>query len=444
MFTWSPEYLARVRDYPHLIGHMVGKNLLGPLHSDWCKMIWDAPGGQHCSLMAHRGAYKTTAITEIGIIYYLLFHPNERIALIRETWTESMRTLETIKRYMKSEAIQSLFAYAHGKPPIAVKAPAGSVTYSFKRSITKEGSIDAYGINQVPTGSHYDRILCDDIVTINSRLSRAKREAVKQGVLEIMTNIIDPGKSCFFVGTPWHYDDAWALKNEDGELVIPEAWKFRPQDTGVLSPEQLEAKRKTTTASLFAINYMLDTSVRDEGQIFDEPSYADWDHNLSPTRIHAHVDAAWDGSCTNALTIMTRHPVTNRIQAWGKMYPGNIQDCLPDICRECSRLKARDLRMEDNADKKMLAREFQRTPGSPRVASYHEHMNKDIKIACYLKKYWNQIDWAPDTDPQYMMQVLDYRPGQDPRDCADSAASLLREVFYRVDSAKGHGSLYDE
>ena len=222
MFTWCPDYLARMRDWPHLMGHMVGKTLLTPLHSDWCKMIWDAPGGQHCSLMAHRGAYKTTAITEIGILYYLLFHPNDRIALIRETWTESVKTLETIKNYMKTEALQSLFAYAHGKPPIPVKSPAGSVTYSFKRTITKEGSIDAYGINQVPTGSHYDRIICDDIVTINSRLSRARREAVKQGVLEIMTNIVDPGKSCFFVGTPWHYDDAWAMKNEEGDLIIPE------------------------------------------------------------------------------------------------------------------------------------------------------------------------------------------------------------------------------
>jgi len=295
----------------------------------------------------------------------------------------------------------------------------------------------------VPTGSHYDRIICDDIVTINSRLSRAKRESVKQGVLEIMTNIVDPGKSCFFVGTPWHYDDAWAMKNEEGELIIPEAWKYRPQDTGILTPAQLEAKRRTTTASLFAINYMLDTSVRDEGQIFDEPHYADWDTTLLPTRIHAHVDAAWDGTCTNALTIMSRHPITARIQAYGKMYPGNILDCLTDMVQTCGAYKVRSLRLEDNADKKMLAKEFMRHPGAPQVSSYHEAMNKDIKIASYLKKYWNDIDWDPRTDPNYMMQMLDYRPGQDPRDCADSAASLLREVFYKTDSAKGHGSLYD-
>ena len=115
---------------------------------------------------------------------------------------------------------------------------------------------------------------------------------VKQGVLEIMTNIIDPGKSVLFVGTPWHHDDAWSMRNEEKELIIPEAWKYRPEDTHILSPEELARKRATTTASLFAINYMLDTSVKDEGQVFDEPVYGAWDWTLRPTRIFGHMDAA--------------------------------------------------------------------------------------------------------------------------------------------------------
>lgn len=423
--------MCSVRDYPHLLGHMVGKEKLTDLHSDWIKLIWDTPPGEHASLMSHRGAYKTTSITECGIIYHLLFHPSDRIALIRETWTEAAKTLDTIKKYMESPAIKSLFAYAHrGVEPKATKSPEGSVLYNFKQSITKENSIDAYGINQVPTGSHYDRILCDDIVTINSRLSRAKREMVKQGVLEIVTNIIDPGKSCFFVGTPWHYDDAWAMKNDDGELIIPEPWKYRPADTGILSPEELAKKRKSTTASLFAINYMLDTSVKDEGQIFDEPVYGPWDWNLRPTRIHAHLDAAWDGTCTNALTIMAERP-DGLIQAFGKVYPGTFNECKRDVAVQCAERHARTFHMEKNPDKGMAAGELRAIPGFPVVRAYQERMNKDIKIVSYLKKYWSRIVWDPSTDPNYLNQINDYRPGQDPRDAPDSAASLLREAFYR-------------
>lgn len=430
-FTWTPELLGRIRDYPHLIGHLVGKTKLSELHSDWIKMIWDSPAGEHASLMSHRGAYKTTAITECGIIYYLLFHPSDRIALIRETYTEAAKTLDTIKKYMQSPAIQSLFAYAHqSDAPVAVRSPEGSVTYSFKKTITKENSIDAYGINQVPTGSHYDRILCDDIVTINSRLSRSCRERVKQGVLEIVTNIIDPGKSCFFVGTPWHHDDAWAMKNDDGEYIIPEAWKFRPADTGILSPEELAKKRKTTTASLFAINYMLDTSVKDEGQIFDEPIYGPWDYTIRPTRVHSHMDAAWDGTCTNALTIMAERP-DGLIQAYGKVYPGTFDSCKADVARTCKERNVRNHHMEKNPDKGMAGGELRRISGFPVVHLYSESMNKDIKIVSFLKKYWQRIVWDPATDPEYLNQINDYRPGQDPRDAPDSAASLLREAIYK-------------
>ena len=430
--------LCRVRDYPHLLGHMVGKTKLTELHSDWIKLVWDTQPGKHFSLMSHRGAYKTTAITEMGIIYHLLFHPSDRIALIRETYTEAAKTLDTIKKYMESPALKSLFAFAHHKEPFAVRSPEGSVLYSFKRTVTKENSIDAYGINQVPTGSHYDRILCDDIVTINSRLSRACRERVKQGVLEIVTNIIDPGKSCYFVGTPWHYDDAWAMKNDEGKLVIPEALKFRPQDTGILSPQELAEKRSTTTASLFAINYMLDTSVKDEGQIFDEPIYGDWDYTIRPTRIHGHLDAAWDGTCTNALTIMAERP-DGKIQAYGKIYPGTFEDCKGDISRECRLRNVRNFHIEKNPDKGMAAGELRKVPGFPTVHPYSESMNKDIKIVAFLKKCWQRIVWDPNTDPNYLNQINDYRPGQDPRDAPDSAASLIRQAIYK---GGGPGALY--
>lgn len=443
-WTWTAQHLEMVRDYPHLIGHLAGKDKLTSLHSDWILYLWNGPRGVHRSLMAHRGAYKTTACTEIGIIYDLLFHPSDRVALIRETYTEAARTLETIKKYMRLEPIRALFEYAHGQAPEEFRSAEGQVLYSFKRSVTKEPSIAAYGINQVPTGSHFDRIAMDDIVTINSRLSRAQRERVKQGVLEVMTNIIDPGHEVINVGTPWHHDDAWAMRNEAGELVIPEALKFRPEDTGILSPEDLEQKRRTTTRALFAINYNLDTSVRDEGQIFDEPHYAEWRTDLPRASYHAHVDAAWDGLCTNALTIMAPKP-DGRIQAYGRMFPGNMNDYLRDSVKDMHAHQSRILHMETNADKGYLARDFRKTgPYPPSVLTYAEAMNKDIKIACYLKKYWDLIDWAPDTDPEYLLQIKDYRVGQDPRDCADSAASLLREHIYKVDPGSGgRSSLYD-
>lgn len=446
MFDWTPDRLGLIRDYPHLIGYMVGKTKLTRLHSDWIKLIWDTPRGQNNALQAHRGAYKTTALTEIGTIYYLLFHPSARIAVVRETYTEAAKTVDTIKKYMLNEAVQSLFTYAHHAKPRLLKAGEGVATWSFKRTITKENNLDAYGINQVPTGSHYDVIICDDIVTLNSRLSHAKREAVKQGVQEILTNILDPGANGFFVGTPWHYDDAWALKNEDGELVIPRPYQYRPADTGILSPQEIAKKKSTTTRALYAINYELDPSVKDEGQVFDEPIYGPWDSSLPLSAYHAHIDAAWEGDCTTAVTVMARNR-DGLIQARGKLWTENVMDLLMPIIQFIRGSRSRILHLETNPDKGMLAREFKRVastvPGYTLTPiKYAEHENKDIKIVTYLKKYWSEIRWDPDgTDPAYLLQVQDYRLAQDPRDCADSAASLLREAFYGRDRNGGHSAL---
>lgn len=437
------ETLQLVADYPHLIGHLAGKNLLTDIHSDWAKICWDAPAGKHIAMQSHRGAYKTTAVTEVGIIYDLLFHPSHRIALIRETFTEANRTLDTIKKYMSLEPIKALFTYAHGIEPKAVVSREGTCTFNFKKSVTKEGSIDAYGINQVPTGSHYDRILCDDIITINSRMSRAMRERVKLSLIEIMTNIIDPGKNVIVVGTPWHHDDAWHTVNEDGECILPEIIRYYPKDTGILDDAALEAKRKVTTKSLFAINYMLDDSIKDEGQIFEEPIFGEWDNTLPKRYYHAQIDAAWDGECTNALTILYKKPEDTMYHGYGKMYEGNILEHKSEILRDIKRHNCRILHIEDNPDKGMLAREFKSSLDAPVVIPYHEHMNKDVKIETYLKKYWDRIIWSRDTDPRYLSQIDDYRPGQDPRDCPDSAASCLREAFYPTDPTSFRSSLFE-
>ena len=87
----------------------------------------------------------------------------------------------------------------------------------------------------------------------------------------------------------------------------------------------------------------------------------------------------------------------------------------------------------------MAAGELRRIPGFPTVDAYAEIMNKDIKIVSFLKKYWQRIVWDTNTDPNYLNQVNDYRPGQDPRDAPDSAASLLRQAIYK---GGGAGALY--
>ena len=199
-WSWSPSHLRQLREHPHLIGHLLGKTKLQEMHSEWIRQVWESP--VHNTLQAHRGAYKTTSITEVGCIWWLLFHPNDRIGLIRKPYTEAARTLKAISRYMKTEVMQSLFGYAHGVIPVAVTRQENSVTYNFKASITKEGNLDAFGTDSALTGSHYDKILCDDVVTLRDRISSAERRKTAEALHEILANVIDPGKQVMVIGTP--------------------------------------------------------------------------------------------------------------------------------------------------------------------------------------------------------------------------------------------------
>lgn len=429
--VFSPEELRMVAAHPHLIGWMVGKDRLTEQHSRWIRDLWGTQG--HSALQAHRGAYKTTAVTEVGIVWRLLFNPDNRIALMRETWSTSNDTLKTIAAYMQHELVQELFRALHGFYPIATTSRDGRLTYAFKGTITKEGSVDAYGVDTLPTGSHYDDFLADDIVTIRDRFSRAKRETTRENLREVMTNILDPGKFARVVGTPWHKLDAWEMLSKNMK-VIPA--RYDVYSTGILTTDQIEEKRAMTTRSLFAANYELEHVNSDEN-IFGEPTFGQWKFSKKH-KVVAHLDAAYGGKDTTALTIMQRLD-DGTIQAWGKRYLGHVEQHIKDIQAELQVRGCRWLCMEDNADKGFLAKLLRKKEGDYvlRTETYHESQNKHIKIVAYLGHHWHDIVWADDTDPEYMAQNCDYAEGIDPDDCPDSGASLLRAVFF---PQEGHSS----
>lgn len=437
------EWLALVAEQPHLIGHLVGKTKLTELHSKWIWEVWGPE--EHTALQAHRGAYKTTAVTEIGCIWWLLFHPSDRIALVRETWTEANNTLQTIVKYMQSEPIRALFYLAFGIEVKAVTKKDGKVVFNFKGTITKEGSIDAYSIENIPTGSHYDKILCDDIITINSRLSKAKRERVKQGLYEIITNIIDPGKQVMVVGTPWHPDDAWNLKGESGERVLPVPTKYTCYETGVLSPQEIAKKKSLTTSSLFAANYELRHQA-DKDMIFQDPKRGEWNRNLRP--VVAHLDAKFSGNHYNGFTLMAKDPKTGLIQVQGFSFNEHVEEKVDWIVQQCQLYGVSTLYIETNADKGYTGKLIgSKKIGNYRVnvQNYNERMNKHIKIVSYLKHYFGNLVYAHTCDTDYMVQILDYREGEEPDDAPDSAASLLRERFYPQDpESLSNAALYQD
>lgn len=411
--TITAAQLEEIRLHPHRIGVLVGKTKLTELHSQWIRDLWEAE--EHNGLQAHRGAYKTTAVTEIGVIWWLLFHPDDRIAIIRKPYTEAAKTLGTIKQYFQTEGIRELFRAAHGIYPDFKQCKENSITFIFKSTITKEGNIDAYGVDGSITGNHYEKIHCDDVVTPKDRLSKAERESTKEFMREILTNIIDPGKQVHVVGTPWHKDDLWS--------ILPKPRKYDVDATGILSAEELAKKRETTTPSLFAVNYLLKHEA-DENAIFTNPEYGPWEFNAD--KLCFHVDAKYKGTHTAALTIMGRRK-DGRLQAIGFTFHENVKEKIEWINDTVRLYRALRGHVEDNPDKGYVADLL--SAKKLLMHSYHESINKDIKIQTHLKGQWKNIVWSPETEDEYMLQITEYREAQEPNDAPDSVASLIREAF---------------
>jgi hypothetical protein len=406
---------------PHRLGWIIGKDKLTPLHSEWIKYCWDSSGPR--ALQAFRGGYKTTAVTLVGSIVWMLFHPNDRIALIRKNFKAAADVIRAIAGAMEKEEVQAIFKLAHGARPLPKIAREGVLKYSFKGTDTPEGNLTALGLDSGITGLHFDKIICDDIITLKDRISRAERERTKEIVREIATNIIEPGKGSAWIGTPWHRDDAWKAIRGFCPVV-----KYPLSRYNFVGEKEAERKRITTTPFLYQANYELQIG-NDEAALFSEPVYSPgWDYFRSG--VLAHVDAAYDGDHYCALTIaapIRKEGDSQYYQIVGFTYPGNVKDWADEITRLCRKYRAGAVYVETNPDKGYTADKLR--DKRLRVKDYAERMNKHLKISTHLYNVWPYLEWDPDTDEEYMSQVTDYREGAEPDDAPDSAASLFREGF---------------
>jgi hypothetical protein len=418
------EHLIAIREQPHLLGHLAGKTLLTPIHSDWILYLWDPDRLEDRCLRAHRGAYKTTGCSLIGPAWWLLFNPDDRIGILRKLRNEAWALAKTIDDLItKNPVVKALFTFAHGKTPKTVVRDGshGQIRFSFKETDTPEGSLNAFGCDSAITGTHLDKFIGDDFVTLKDRISRAEREHTKEMVREIRTNIIDPGKPTAWTGTPWHEDDAWT--------VLPAAKDYPWRETGIFSEDEIERRRASTTRSLFAANYELKIEA-DEGAIFKDPLFEPW--SFRGTRPVAHLDAKWGGDHTAALSFLHRRP-DNSLAGTGFVFRENVNDRIEWIVEKCKHYRARLLYVETNPDKGWTASELRKAGLT--VRPYAETMNKDVKIQSYLKKAWGSIYWDSlpigqdeEMRDEYLSQILDYREGEIPNDAPDSAASLIRQA----------------
>lgn len=408
--------ISQLIEQPHLLGNYLGFSALSEIHSVWIKKYWNSK--TDTVLLAHRNSYKTTALLVVGPIWYLLQNPEMTILIVRKDYEGAAAIVSAISRLYDSPKMQYIYKGLGFTPVRKIEDNKNRITLNSKKNITKEGNIESIGIGGSITGSHYDKIFCDDIATIKDRVSRAEREKTKTFIRELQ-NVKKSDGTLTFSGTLWHPDDIYSI------LPAADKYPYGSIDIPELTPEIINQIKERTTPSLFAINYLL-KYITDENKLFAEAQYAEF--KIEYSGIIGHIDTAYSGKHFTAFTLMEK--IGDKIIIKGWVWRENIVNLYATIANKLRENNAGTCWIEENADKglsKTAMRNYY-----PNTQGYHEKENKHNKIIGYLKYNWKDVYFAYDCQDEYINQILDYAEGQEPDDAIDSAASAVRLLVKNI------------
>ena len=397
------------RYHPAAVGRMVGfRDLTDELHGRWMQHILYGVGDY--TLQAHRLSYKSSCLSVALAMWCVLNHGRNAI-LVRKTDADGGESIKQAKKVFENEAFTWMASELLGQPVSVLKGNANSITVNTYDSPRGAEQLLGIGTGGSITGKHADLIVCDDVVNLLDRQSRAERERTKSIVQEFRNVVTREGR-IVFIGTPWHVDDAFSI------VAAPE--RFDCYSTGIITPEKLEKLRKSMAPSLFAANYEL-KHIASENALFTETPKRTSDLSLIRDGI-AHVDAAYGGEDFTALTCARRRGST--IYLFGRLWDKHVDKCLYQIEQETKRLMCAPIYCETNGDKGYLARELRNR--QMQVRPYPEKSNKYLKISTFLRKWWGNIVFIEGTDQAYIDQIMCYTEDAEHDDAPDSAACCCR------------------
>lgn len=402
-----------LKNNPVGFAHLLGFTKLRDFHNSWISSMLYSKTDK--TLQGSRGTYKTTCVS-VALALIIILLPNKRTMFMRKTDTDVKEVIKQVQNILKDPHTIYLVQCIYGVQLKLTVESATEVSTNLTTDLKGTSQLVGMGCGSSLTGKHFDYVFTDDIVNLKDRKSKAERDNTKL-IYQELQNVKNRGGRIFNTGTPWHKDDAFAI------MPDPEKWNcYREEIKQILSDEELEHIKSQMLPSLFAANYEL-RHIAGEDVIFLEPK-----QHGDPVMCnngYAHVDAAFGGEDYTAFTIMQKKG--GKYYVYGKLWHKHVEKCYDDIEKDYRRFMAGKCPIEDNGDKGFTARDLKKR--GLRAYTYHEDMNKFIKITTYLLKIWNDVIFVEGTDPEYIEQICDYNEDAEHDDAPDSCACLARILY---------------
>ena len=397
-----------LRQYPVWIGHKVGFDRLTELHNKWLiDMIF---GEEDETILAHRLSFKTTCLS-VAIATLMITYPDRSIIFMRKTANDVAEVVRQVAKILVHPEFKKFAKAITGKDYWIRTATYTQVDTTLNTSTRGMTQLVGLGIESSLTGKHAYYVFTDDIVNLKDRQSRAERERTK-AIYQELQNVVERDGRIFNTGTPWHKEDAIAE-------LMPNVKKWTYEDTHLISDEKVQELKDSMLPSLFAANYEL-RHIASEDVIFTNAKTGG-DPALVQNGI-MHLDSAFFGEDYTAYTVANHHD--GKLYLLGKMKRKHVEDMYDEITAVYNANMCSKGYTEDNADKGLVARDLRKH--GLKMVTYHESMNKHVKIVTYGYAAWKDIVFVEGTDKEYIEQILEYTEDADHDDAPDSMACVAR------------------
>ncbi len=185
-------------------------NAIDPaFHGPLCWYAHTTPYRENLYLIA-RGHLKTTILTVAGIILRILRNPQIRILIVSNKAENANAMLANVKVGLTHKWLVAAFPdVLYVDPEREARKWTESVIMVKRPRHTREGTVESIGATGELTSRHYEHIVYDDLV--GSENSQTREELLKSiEFIKKVQPLLDPGGTQDFVGTTWHYADAYA------------------------------------------------------------------------------------------------------------------------------------------------------------------------------------------------------------------------------------------
>lgn len=190
----------------------LGRRILGyqfdeKPHREICRFVDDEE--KKCKLLlAPRGCFKTSVISQAYVTRRIIKNPNIRILLDSVALSNSQDNLKVSRRFFEgNQRLRELYGDFTG----------GEVWNDTEYTVStrtdkrlKEPTVRASGIDKVQIGPHYDLIIADDLHNRDNFRTVEQVQKVKEH-MRLIFGLLDPGGEFLIGGHRWSYTDAYSM-----------------------------------------------------------------------------------------------------------------------------------------------------------------------------------------------------------------------------------------